>query len=208
MKNKVFCIGLNKTGTTSLNVALKILGFNSVHYIHNGKNIKNLIEDNYLKGLDIMKGLEGVDAILDWNREPHQFEIVKKLDEQYPNSKFIFTVRALESWLDSREKHVLRNQSNKRLNPKANITWLTVDRDLWTKEYLEYTNNIKAHFTNRDSSILFIDIIKGDGWELLCPFLDLPIPNEPFPKVFLSEKVSTQQRIKNYLKKLINTIKA
>ena len=30
-QEKVFCIGLNKTGTSSLHRALTILGYNSVH---------------------------------------------------------------------------------------------------------------------------------------------------------------------------------
>lgn len=27
----------------------------------------------------------------------------------------------------------------------------------------------------------------GLGWEQLCPFLDLPIPDEPFPSAFVQE---------------------
>ena len=89
MKNKVFCIGLNKTGTTSLNVALKILGFNSVHYIHNGKNIKNLIEDNYLKGLDIMKGLlkEELEQMIKGLRLQWKIEKKKVTSNLNPNYK-------------------------------------------------------------------------------------------------------------------------
>lgn len=30
-KNKVFCIGFHKTGTTSISVALKFLGYKTIH---------------------------------------------------------------------------------------------------------------------------------------------------------------------------------
>jgi len=29
--------------------------------------------------------------------------------------------------------------------------------------------------------LLVMDVTRGDGWDLLCPFLGLPIPSEPFP---------------------------
>ena len=29
--------------------------------------------------------------------------------------------------------------------------------------------------------LLEMDIIAGDGWEVLCPFLEVSIPAEPFP---------------------------
>jgi hypothetical protein len=32
MGRKIFCIGLNKTGTSSLHEAFQVLGINSVHY--------------------------------------------------------------------------------------------------------------------------------------------------------------------------------
>ena len=50
MSEKVFCIGVNKTGTSSLHQALQILGYNSVHYLNDkNNNIKAMIEKNYLK---------------------------------------------------------------------------------------------------------------------------------------------------------------
>lgn len=48
MKTKVFCVGLNKTGTSSLYVASKMLGLKSVHWKDdNGINIKTRIEENF-----------------------------------------------------------------------------------------------------------------------------------------------------------------
>ena len=32
-----------------------------------------------------------------------------------------------------------------------------------------------------EDRLLVIDIVGGDGWEQLCPFLGVPIPEEPFP---------------------------
>jgi len=57
--NKIFCVGLNETGSTSLHCALKILGFKSVHFMHKGKkNIKIIIENNYRHGRPLLSGIE------------------------------------------------------------------------------------------------------------------------------------------------------
>ncbi len=67
MRNKVFGIGLSKTGTKSLVKALKILGYKSVHYPRNLNVLKN-----YDAAADISVA--------------HAF---KELDKKYPKSKFI-----------------------------------------------------------------------------------------------------------------------
>ena len=110
-QDKVFCIGLNKTGTTSLHRALTILGYNSVHAkTKDGINIKTTIKQNFRQGNDILTSLEKYDAFSDWDLDDSSHLIFKEFYNQYPNSKFILNTRNMDSWLDSREKHVRRNQ--------------------------------------------------------------------------------------------------
>ena len=42
--------------------------------------------------------------------------------------------------------------------------------------------DVLSYFRDRSDDILILDIISGDGWEKLCPFLDRDIPDVPFPK--------------------------
>ena len=136
MNKKVFCIGLNKTGTSSLHEAFKILGLKSIHFV-DGKNIniKEIILDNYLKGNDILKGLEEYDAFSDWDKAPYTVDIYKEFDKQYPNSKFILNTRDLNCWLDSREKHVRRNRIIKLKHPWEGSSWLKIDRKAWELQF-------------------------------------------------------------------------
>lgn len=204
MSKKTFCIGLNKTGTSSLHRAFKILGLRSVHYCTmDGKNVKDIIQDNYLSRRSLLYGIENYDAYSDWDKIPHTLEIIKEFDRQYPGSKFILNSRDLESWLDSREKHVLRNQEKKKKYPNKNIKWLRVDRETWTKEYQHHYREVLTYFKGRESELLEMYVTEGDGWEKLCPFLGRPIPDKPFPydKVAANEK-SFLKRIKSELKKL------
>ena len=201
MMNKIFCIGLNKTGTTSLHQAFEILGLKSVHFVDDkGNNIKDIIQENYLAGNDILKGLEGYDAFTDWDNSRNSVEIFKEFDKQYPESKFILNTRELNSWLDSRENHVKRNQATKEKNPDADITWLEVDREGWEMQFRSHHDEVYKYFDGRNDDLLVIDVTNGDGWELLCPFLGVERPKVPFPKRNVAPQ--NKSRLRKFLIKI------
>ena len=183
MNKKIFCVGVNKTGTSSLHDAFLILGIKSVHFKGaEERNIKDIIQSNYLAGDNILRGLEHYEAFSDWDLGPSTVDIVKEFDKQYPNSKFILNIRDLDGWLNSREKHVIRNQERKRKKPDADIQWLTIDREGWTKQFDNHYQQVTKHFEGRENELLVFDVTQGDGWEKLCPFLEVPIPTTSFPK--------------------------
>jgi hypothetical protein len=189
MNRKIFCVGLNKTGTTSLHQAFQILGLRSVHYIDDkGNNIKEIIENNYLTGDNIIKGLEKYEAFSDWDRPPYTVDIVKEFDKQYPDSSYILNTRSLGDWLNSREKHVRKNQERKRKNPDEDIGWLKIDRIGWQIEFETHYHEVNKYFEGREGDLLVFDVTKGDDWHKLCPFLNLPIPKAPFPKKNVSRQ--------------------
>ena len=170
--NKIFCIGLNKTGTKSLSDALTILGFKSFH----GNAISNIMEYNFQANRKLLGGTKSYDAYSNFcvSTIPGIYRI---LDEQYPGSKFILTIRDLYAWLVSREQHVLKNMAN----PFYKGTWLKVDKKRWIQEYNEYNKKVKKYFKDRHQDFLVLDICGGDAWEKLCPFLGMTIPDVSFP---------------------------
>lgn len=82
---KVFGIGLSKTGTTSLARALELLGYTSVSWKENGK-VLGWPEFYY------------ADAATDTVCSAH-------FEHTFEESKFIYTVRDLDSWEQSIENH-------------------------------------------------------------------------------------------------------
>ncbi len=179
--NKIFCIGPNKTGTTSLHAAFEILGIRSAHFRCEHGNIKDIIEGNYLSERPLLTSIDDFDAYSDWNR-PRTNWYFKLFDTQYPGSKFILNTRDLESWMRSREHHVGRysNLAERRAqNPDS--TWLNIDREAWTREWNELHHEVREYFADRNPDLLTLDVVAGDGWEKLCPFLGLPTPDLPFP---------------------------
>ena len=100
-------------------------------------------------------------------------------DVQYPGSKFILTLRDMDEWLDSRRRHVERNQQMKEAG-EYDGPFLTVDLDTWAAEYRRHEAVVRAYFASRPGDLLAFRPADGD-WEPLCAFLGHPVPDMPFP---------------------------
>jgi hypothetical protein len=173
---KIFGVGLNKTGTRSLAAGLRQLGFRTLH--KGDRATSHLVHRAHAEGRPLLSGVgEQFDAYLDVAALVQMFRV---LDHQYPSSKFILTTREEEGWLASREKHVLANQV-RRQDGRYDGQWLTVDRDAWHLERMAHHADVRAYFAARPDQLLVMDVIGGDGWSVLCPFLGVRPPLSPFP---------------------------
>jgi hypothetical protein len=171
---KVFGIGLMKTGTLSLHEALERLGYNGLH--NGGLETMNLVQQAIDEGKPMLTYLDpSLEAFTDIFGITYFYFLA---DAQYPGSRFILTVRDLEDWLDSRRRHVEKDQQVKGADHEG---VMNVDLDGWRTEYLRHEAVVRAYFANRPSDLLVLDITAGQGWEPLCEFLDHPVPNAPFP---------------------------
>lgn len=182
---KIFGIGLNKTGTTSLSRAVEVLGFRSCH-AGGSPDLTARIEHALAADLPMFEytpELADFDAFFDLRAIERNFEIC---DAQWPGSKFILHTRELAPWLDSREAHVRRNQTAADQDSYRG-GWLEVDRVRWTDEYRDHHRRVREHFAGRAGDLLEIDVSEGDGWERLAPFLGCPIPDVPFPRLNTSK---------------------
>lgn len=164
-KTKIFCIGFQKTGTTSLKKALKILGYKcykefnwkSYWILRSKKYVEKLKKSNY-------------DAFVDF--PINSGELYKRIDVSIPKSKFILTVRDPESLKKSYQNYYKHAPWTRKFNITPQIAIKSSkDRD---KEIMRY-------FEDKKSQLLVMNVINGDGWEKLCYFLDKPIPKKPFP---------------------------
>jgi hypothetical protein len=179
---KVFGLGLSKTGTSSLTEALNLLGVPAVHYPHDERTYRELRAGNYRLSI-----LEGFQAASDIAVAP----FYAQLDRAFPGSKFILTVRESESWLRSCEMHwrlLMQWWENfpefKRFHEFASAaTYGTIEfsRERFSFVYDTHARNVREYFRERPGDLLVIDICAGEGWEKLCPFLGLATPARPFP---------------------------
>lgn len=169
--SKIFGIGLPKTGTTSLWQAMKYLGFSSIHF-------------SQYPDYDIHYN----DFFCDM---PIQTRY-KFYDERYPNSKFILTMRSLESWLDSYDRWIKdRPVYYKSIAGKYRIELYgthTFDKNIFTAVYYKFHHEVDKYFNNRSNDILKINICENASWDDLCRFVNRPIPPIPFPYLNKNEK--------------------
>ncbi|NJL96516.1 sulfotransferase [Candidatus Gracilibacteria bacterium] len=165
---KIFIVGLGRTGTQSLCTALSILGYNKILHYPNDPILASY-------QAQVMADTPVVASYME-------------LHMMYPDAKFICTIREKSSWLKSWQKldQFVRKAGGGRLQPTLafwrNQVYGTdlFDDTVWSMVYDEHLNNLKKHFKNSDNFLL-IDIISGEGWQKLCPFLSLPIPKQTFP---------------------------
>ncbi|MBW2998607.1 sulfotransferase family protein [Candidatus Woesearchaeota archaeon] len=171
---KIFGIGLNKSGTTSLHEALKIIGFNSAHcFFEDRITIQDKMKENIDEGKDILFGLEKYDALLDFNNLKDVMCLVSKLYLKYPDSLFIVTKRNKDDWVKSFTKHnELIHGLDKEQSKKNKI--------VYEQLYDKVLTDIDDFFKDKPN-LLIMDICGGDGWEKLCPFLNKKIPKISFP---------------------------
>jgi len=204
MKGLIIGAGFQKTGTSTLREALKILGYRVKDTTP--RALVPILRGNWKK---IGRILEGYDAVEDtpW------YMIYRELDKHYPGSKFILTIRDEDSWYTSVAKHIGDL-------PAAHHEWIygrgrgipSRDRKNTISVYHRHNEGVKTYFRDRPGDLLVLDFTAGDGWQKLCEFLDREVPGVPFPhynKTTEAEKRKkgvawkfrmTRHRIKNRLK--------
>ncbi len=80
---KVFVVGLSRTGTTTLTVALRRLGYLAAHWVNPATGQMLLPEDA---------------AIFDAMADAPVADAVEELADRYPHARFILTLRPAASW--------------------------------------------------------------------------------------------------------------
>ena len=173
---KIFGIGLNKTGTSTLEKCFEILRFS-----HFGCS-RELLDDVITRKdyTNVFKTVKRYDCFRDW---PWPL-IYKELDSMFPGSKFILTIRKDDTtWLESLKKHSQRMDPKKPHCRKLAYGYDFPDGN--EKEHLEFyqkhNNEVIDYFKDRPNDLLVICWENEDSWEKLCSFVNKPVPGIALP---------------------------
>lgn len=188
--SKIFGIGIQRTGTTSLHIALKILGYNSIRAPF--RLYPDLNDDILSK----------YDALTD-NPIPLLYQ---RLDKEYPGSKFICTTRDVGSWLKSvkwlfRIGRIIGDWDNYSIVHEVHQAFYGIrnfDEKVFREVWFAYHAEVQKYFADRPRDLLIIDFTRGEGWEKLCAFLGKEIPNIDFP-------VKNKSTLRRTVKALVHT---
>ena len=170
-KPRVICIGWHKTGTTTLGSALLKLGY----------SVLGCRLDSYyplVKG-DMETALAMTDAF-DAVQDVPWAALFRELDERYPGSKFILTVRDEDFWLRSAERHF-----GESIYPLHGWLYgeecLSGNEQLYLERFRRHYTEVRHYFAGRPDQLLELDISADDQWTKICTFLAEPVPATRFP---------------------------
>jgi Sulfotransferase domain len=202
--NKVFGIGANKTGTTTLQQCFHIAGLNVAPQ-----------EPGEVLGMQLARGVfDGmrryIDAFDAFQDAPFAHRTTfAQVDAMYPGSRFVLTVREPEAWFsslirfhkkimgsDPAAPHPTREEVTRfaylyqgymaekheqdillRVDDdlRCEVDWsLSYKKDHLIARYLERNRLIARHFAQRPKDLLVIDVSQEKTTERLIDFLGLP----------------------------------
>jgi hypothetical protein len=198
-KKKYFCIGRNKTGTTSLKKAFEDLGF----MIGDQRTAELLTDRYYFEGR--------FEPIVQYCRTAQVFQDVpfsypdtfKHLDTAYPGSKFILTVRDdAEQWYRSITRYHaklygggmlptiddLRNAAYVRKGFMYNVVRVhgtpvddPYNRDIMIGHYNRYNQSVKDYFKERSGDLLVINLAENGAYQRFVEFIGVQSVFSNFP---------------------------
>jgi hypothetical protein len=188
-KQKFFCIGANKTGTTSLMTTFKRFGF----IVGNQHRAESLIDD-YISSdfTSLLKYCRTAEVFQDF---PFSFpESYKIVDEAFPGSKFILSVRnSPDEWYNS----VIRFHSKifgrgnlptvaqlkyaryvhpgwiwKAMQHLYHVSELNpYDKEKLIKRYDEHNAEVIDYFSDRKDDLLVINLSEAEAYQRFCSFI-------------------------------------
>ncbi|XP_057316147.1 uncharacterized protein LOC130657194 [Hydractinia symbiolongicarpus] len=202
-------VGLPRNGTYSTKTALEIILPGKCHHmestvLHHQKEWKRILNDDMsdeeFKNFFLSNGyVAGVDTPMNLFYE--------RMMKVFPNAKVLLNVREPRSWERSMNETIVKGVTNRFEFPEDLFEMLGL-----FKSYLFHSKNLFGALFRNDRFREMFESVKGgngvayynnwveevkrnvpeekllvfsvkEGWEPLCKFLDVPVPEQPFPHV-------------------------
>jgi hypothetical protein len=196
MSLKVVGAGFGRTGTLSLKVALERIGFGPCYHMvevfPRPEHVAAWHRLAFEQSMDWDEIFRGFGATVDWPAARWWREIAA----HFPDAKVLLSVRDSEAWYKSVTDTIY--QPMKSPAPDGVPELVRLQSEMARKAILDETfdNRFedKAHaievFRKHNQAVrdaidparlLVFDV--REGWGPLCRFLEVPIPDEPFPRL-------------------------
>jgi hypothetical protein len=192
MTMQVIGAGVGRTGTMSLRLALNQLGLGPCHHMEDV--LKNMATQVPL-WTDALNGnpnwsaiYSGFESAVDWPTAA----FYRELAVEYPEAKFVLSVRSPESWAASFGATIYKALAGKENAPPEKRDWLVMAESIITSSgfppgldddglmyaFMRHNEMVKATIPANQ----LLEFEAKDGWEPLCEFLGTAVPDMPFPR--------------------------
>ncbi|AHM05563.1 hypothetical protein roselon_03305 [Roseibacterium elongatum DSM 19469] len=168
---KVFVIGLSKTGTTTMKDMLTTLGY---RVRGPSKTLLAKIRAGHPEAA--LPVMEEYDAFEDW---PWPLVYRQAHDIYGDRARFILTVRRDEdTWFRSIEQHGYGTGLTKSMKDAYGYYRPFGRKAEFTKLYRDHNAAARAFFADKPHLFTEFCLEQGDSWDKLCPFLGHPVPTD------------------------------
>jgi len=192
MTMHVIGAGVGRTGTYSLKLAINRLGLGPCHHMEavllNMPAQVPLWSDAVEDRPDWHAIYDGFDSAVDWPTAC----FFRELSKTYPEAKFVLTLRDPDKWADSFAATIYKLLAGRDDAPPDKKAWLDMasrviartgfppglGQEALREAFVAHNEAVKA--TLPADRLLVYEV--KDGWAPLCEFLDVPVPDEPFPR--------------------------
>lgn len=189
---QVIGTGVGRTGTYSLRLAINRLGLGPCHHM------EVVLQD---MPAQVPGWCAAVNGRPDWQALYGTFQsavdwptacFFHDLKDAYPSAKFVLTHRSPASWADSFSATIQKFVAERNEAPPEVRDWLEMvdavitrtgfppglDRDGLMAAFVAHCEAVKKAIPAE--RLLVYEV--REGWGPLCDFLQVPVPDEPFPR--------------------------
>ncbi len=194
MALEVIGAGFGRTGTMALKIALEQLGFGPCYHMVDVIRTPGAAQ-HWLTAAE--GGPMAWDAVFAGYRSAVDWpacDYWRELAAHWPAAKIVLTTRDAESWFRSTQDtiHGPANPFNQDSSPLGRMI-----RAIGVRNFVGRINDRAtciAAFERHNATVRreapadrLLDYRVADGWEPLCRFLGVPVPDAPFPKANTTE---------------------
>ena len=185
MTLKVVGTGLGRTGTKSMQTALNTLGLGPCHHMievfKQPESMALWVEASAGKPVwdQIFKDYQ---SVVDYPGAAYW----RELTAYYPDAKVLHTVRDPDKWFESTQATIFAPGRGRPMEGLPGAFFRSFmgpfaehmhDRAFMTDHFRRHTEEVKA--TIAPERLLIYEV--GEGWDRLCAFLGVPVPDQPYP---------------------------
>lgn len=195
---RVIGAGFGRTGTHTLKTALEMLGFGPAYHMaevfehpEDATVWQAAARGEPVNWDDVLSEYE---ATTDWPAAAFYDQHLAR----WPDAKVILTVRDPDSWYRSCRNSIAHGIETWEIPPNEaqvpamirEVIWegtfdgRFADRDHAVAVFNQHVEDVRAHVP--EDQLLVYEA--SQGWEPLCTFLGVPVPDEPFPHTNTSKE--------------------
>jgi hypothetical protein len=193
MTLRVIGSGFGRTGTLSLKLALDHLGFGPCYHmieVFRNPQAPGWWIDAADGRPDWAKIFAGYNSTCDWPNATFYAELA----QAYPDAKVIHTERDPEAWFKSTQATIFPNHVPRDTDVPFDRMIRKVVGPLFDMRLREHDHvidvyhrhNAEVRATIPPDRLLVYEV--AQGWEPLCAFLGVPVPDVPMPRINTTEE--------------------